>query len=115
MIIIEIESTAIKSKNGTNEKTGKDWLMNFQQISITGHYVDGFPSRHPRESTIQLDEKNPVPFPVGAYVLSPESFYFGDFGRFTLGRMKLQPLKEYLADMQKQLGCSIAFNQPKAA
>lgn len=113
MIIIEIDSTAVNTKAG--EKNGKPWTMAFQQITIRGTYVDGFQSKHPRETTIQLDEKNPVPYPVGKYVIGADAYYFGDFGRFTLGRMKLQPLAAHLAEMENQLGVTIARAQPKAA
>jgi len=113
MIIIEIDSTAVNTKAG--EKNGKPWTMAFQQISISGCYIDGFQSKHPRETTIQLDEKNPVPYPVGKYVIGADAFYFGDFGRFTLGRMKLQPLAAHLAEVEKQLNVTMTRNQPKAA
>lgn len=113
MIIIDIESKAVNTRAG--EKNGKPWTMVFQQIMISGHYVDGFASKHPRETTIQLDEKNPVPYEPGKYVIGGDAYYFGDFGRLTLGRMKLQPLPQYLAELEKQLGVSIQRPQPKAA
>lgn len=113
MIVIEIDSTVTKEKSGENAK-GR-WNMVFQQINITGHMVDGFPARHPRESTIQLDSENPQPYPVGRYTIDPASFYFADFGRFALGRLKLQPLKEHLGELQQQLGVTVAYQQPKAA
>lgn len=112
MIVIEIASTATKSKSGVSAKG--PWNMVFQQISITGHMVDGFSAIHPRESTIQLDGENPVPYPVGRYTIAPESYFFGDFGRFTLGRLQLVPLNQYFADLQKQLGVTVSYNQPKA-
>jgi len=114
MIVIEIESTAVNTKSGTG-KDGKPWNMVFQQINISGHIVDGFPAKYPRETTIQLDSENPQPYPVGRYAVAPESFFFGDFGRFTLGRIKLQPLNAYFSDVQKQLGLTVSYNQPKAA
>jgi hypothetical protein len=114
MIVVEIESTATNSKSGIG-KDGKPWNMVFQQMNITGHTVDGFLAKHPRECTIQLDGENPQPYPVGRYAVAPESFYFGDFGKFTLGRMKLQPLNTFFADVQKQLGVTVSYNQPKAA
>jgi hypothetical protein len=113
MIIIEIESTAVAQKSGSNAKG--PWTMYFQQILITGHHVDGFPARHPRESTIQLDDKNPTPYPAGKYVIAPESYFFGDFGRFSLGRLKLQPVAAFFADLQKQTGARVTFEQAKAA
>lgn len=114
MILIEIDNEAVKSKQGTN-KEGKPWTMNFQQILIHGHVVDGFPSRHPRETTIQLDEADPKPFPVGKYVLAPESYFFGDFGRFSMGRMKLQPLSQFLAEVQAQFKVQPVAASTKAA
>lgn len=111
MIIIDIDSTAVNTKTG--EKDGKPWSMHFQQITFYGHYVDGFPSRHPRESTIQLDEKNPVPYQPGKYVIDPAAFFFGDFGRFTMGRMKLQSFGAFIADLEKQAG--IKVSQPLKA
>lgn len=113
MIIIEIDSTATKEKNGVNAKG--PWTMIFQQISISGYMQDGFVAKHPRESTIQLDDKNPQPYPAGRYVIAPESFYFGDFGRFTLGRIKLLPMKDFMLGIQAQLGISVTYNPPKAA
>lgn len=113
MILIEIENTEIKTKVGV--KNGKPWTMNFQQMTILGHYVDGFASKHPHETTIQLEEVNPQSYPVGKYVVSSESFYFGDFGRFTLGRLKLQPLAQFMAEIEKQLSITISRPQPKAA
>jgi Helix-destabilising protein len=91
------------------------WRMVFQQISISGHMQDGFPAKHPRETTIQLDSDNPQPYPVGRYTVSPESFYFGEFDRFTLGRIKLQPLNVFFKDCERQLGVTVGYNQSKAA
>lgn len=99
MIVIAIESTQVNEKSGN--KNGKDWFMRFQQVSITGHSVDGFPSKHPRETTIQLEDGE-QPYAVGNYVLASTAFYFGDFGRFTMGRIKLQPLPQFMAEIKKQ-------------
>ena len=115
MIIIEVESTATKEKSGISKKTGEVWKMVFQQISISGHLQDGFLAKHPRETTIQLDSENPQPYPPGRYAFAADCFYFGDFDRFTMGRMKLIPLNAYFAELQKQLGVTVAYNQPKAA
>lgn len=109
MIVIEIDSTVTKEKRGS--KDGKEWHMVFQQISISGHYIDGFPARHPRETTIQLEEGQQA-YPAGRYTLASDSYFFGDFGRFTLGRLKLQPLKDYLAEIQQQLGVTVTYGKP---
>lgn len=109
MIVIEIDSTATRTKSGNNAKG--PWSMTFQQISISGHMQDGFPAKHPRESTIQLEE-NAQPYAVGKYTIAAESYFFGDFDRFTLGRLKLVPLNIYFAELQKQLGVTVAYGQP---
>lgn len=106
MIVIEIDSTAVNTRTG--QRDGKPWTMNLQQITFHGHYVDGFQSRHPRESTIQLDETNPVPYPVGKYVIASDAYYFGEFGRFNMGRIKLQPFAAFIADLEKQTGVTIS-------
>ena len=112
MIIFEIESAAVNEKSGT--KGDKAWKMRFQQVAITGHFIDGFPSKFPRETTIQLDD-DAQPYAPGRYTIASDAFFFGDFGRFSLGRMKLVPLKDYLADLQRQLGVTVTYNQAKAA
>jgi len=113
MIVIEIDSTATKTKAGHNAKG--PWSMTFQQIAISGHMQDGFPAKHPRESTIQLENEHAQPYPVGRYTLAVDSFFFGDFDRFTLGRIKLIPLQSHFAELQKQLGVTVTYAQPKAA
>jgi hypothetical protein len=99
MIIVTIESTATHTREGN--KNGKDWKMITQQCAITGHYQDGFPARYPRETTIQLDSEKPMPWAPGKYVISPESYFFGDFGRFSLGQIKLQTLGAFLDEIKQ--------------
>ena len=105
MIRIEVKNASYKSKSGS--KNGNPWTMNFQQIYIHGYYQDGFPSDSARPSSIQLDKDNPQPYAVGLYSLSDESFYFGEFDRLTLGRMKLVPLAEYLKQLKEDLGSNL--------
>ena len=101
MIIIEVESTATAERAGVKE--GKPWRMVTQRVIYHGMYSEGFVSKYPRESTIQLDSDNPKPFPVGKYVISAESFYFGgQYQQFTCGRPRLQPLSAFLAEIQEQ-------------
>lgn len=113
MIVIEIDSTATRTKTGMNAKG--PWAMTFQQITISGHMQDGFPAKHPRETTIQLENEQANPYPVGRYTIASESYYFGQFDAFTLGRLKLIPLQTFFAELQKQLGVTVQYAQPKAA
>ena len=108
MILIEIESPAYTTREGTSAKTGKDWKLCQQQILVHGFFSGGFPSRFPRTSTIQLDDKNPQPFANGKYVISSESFFFADFDELVLGRKKIQPLAEFLEEIAVQFGVTIA-------
>lgn len=101
MIRIEVKSAAIREKNGTAKATGKPYAMKFQQVYVHGFFQDGFASDVPRATTIQMEE-NQQPYPVGLYAMSDESFYFGDFDKFTTGRMKLVPLGSWLAEANKQ-------------
>lgn len=110
MILVKVESTDVNTKEGT--KNGKAWAMRFQQVTITGYLVDGFPSKYPRETTIQL-EADEQAYPVGTYVIAADAFYFGDFGRFTMGRMKLQNLNLFLAELEK--GLQVKIEKLKAA
>jgi len=102
MIRIEIKSADVRTKAGTSKRTGEQWKMNMQQMYIHGFYQDGFPSDAPRPSTIQLDQDNPQPYAVGLYAISDESFFFGDFDRFSLGRLKLVPLVGFVNEAAKQ-------------
>lgn len=105
MIIVSIESTAVNEKSGN--KGGKDWKMRFQQVLIQGVMVDGFESRYPRETSIELQD-NAEPYPPGQYVVGSGSYFFGDFGRFSMGRLKLQPLAAYIAELEKTLGVKVS-------
>lgn len=103
MIRIEIKSADFRTKAGISKKTGEQWKMNHQQMYIHGFYQDGFTSDTPRPSTIQLDQDKPQPYPVGLYAISDESFFFGDFDRFSLGRIKLVPLVAFVTEAGRQV------------
>lgn len=111
MIIFEVESTTTARREGV--KNGKPWAMVTQQVLIHGTIKDGFVARYPRDTTVQLDDKNPQPYPVGKYVLGAESYYFGEYDRFIFGRISLQPLAAFTGDLEKQLG--MKFQSLKAA
>lgn len=114
MIFIDIDSTTTRQKSGVSERG--PWTMVFQQCSLVGHYQDGFPAKHPRETTIQLEETDSgvKPYPPGRYVIASESFFFGSFDKFTLGRLKLQPVKEFFDELQKQTGAAITVAKAAA-
>jgi len=102
MILIEIDNQEFMKKTGISKKTGEAYTMCAQQCIYTGTYVDGFLSKLPRESSIQLDSLNPQPYPPGKYVIAADSFYWGDFNKLAFGRIKLQPLAQFMAEIKKQ-------------
>lgn len=102
MIRIEVKNATVREKTGTAKGTGKPYSMRFQQVYVHGFFQDGFPSDVPRATTIQLEDMQ-EPYPVGLYAIGDESFYFGDFDKFSLGRSKLVPLGTFMAEAQKQV------------
>jgi Helix-destabilising protein len=113
MLLIDVDSTATRTKQGM--KDGRPWTMTFQQITINGLLVDGFPSRLGRETTVQLERDNPQPYPVGQYVLGPDCYYFAEYDRFSFRGMRLQPVSVFLADLSRQLHVTIKPALEKAA
>lgn len=106
MIVIEIDSQEFMKKSGIAKSTGEAYTMCAQQCTYSGTYIDGFPSKLPRESSIQLDSLNPQPYPPGKYVIAADTFFWGDFNKLAFGRVKLQPLAQFLAEIKKQFAAS---------
>ena len=112
MLLIDVDSTVTRTKQGT--KDGRPWMMTFQQITIHGLLVDGFPSRYARETTLQL-ERDAQPDPVCQYVLGPDCYYFAECDHFSFRGVRLQSVSVYLADLSRQLHLTIKPVLEKAA
>jgi len=100
MIIIEIENKAVNVRSGG---VGADaWVAHEQQIVVHGLVKGGFPARFPSEAVVRLDSRNPVPFDPGKYVIRSDSYRIGNFNRFEMPFLNLQPLSAFLAEVQEQ-------------
>jgi len=91
MIKIEVESTEIKTKSGQSAKTGKNYSIREQDAWAFLADPDGKPQKHPVAMKITLED-NQAPYPVGAYVLQASSVYVADFGRLSIGRVRMNPI-----------------------
>lgn len=91
MIKIEIESTQVNVKSGQSAKTGKNYSIREQEAWAYLTDSDGKTQKHPTAMKITLED-NQAPFSVGAYVLQSSSIYVADFGRLSIGRVRLAPI-----------------------
>jgi hypothetical protein len=115
MIIIEIVNGIAKEQEfqykaeSNNAKPGETGAFIRQHCLVHGHYVNGFRATQPRDSAITLGIINktrgaaaPKPYALGKYVVSPECFYF-DREELAFGRVRLQPLQEFLQELNEQI------------
>lgn len=95
MIKVQIESTAVETKQGTSQRTGKPYAIREQEA--WGYFTDpeGKPHPHPQRIRITLGDEQ-QPYATGLYIIAPESMYPDRFGQVTV-RAKLRPLGDGLA------------------
>lgn len=79
MLKITITSTAIQTKSGTSNKTGKPYEIREQAAWIHLVGEDGKPHPYPTQMMLML-EKNQHPHGLGDYILHPSSIQSGRFG-----------------------------------
>lgn len=100
MIVIEIDSKNVNIRSGG---VGADaWVAHEQQIVVHGLVKNGFPARYPTEAVVRLDSRNPAPFEPGKYVVRSDSFRVGNYNRFEMAYLNLQPLGAFLSEIQEQ-------------
>lgn len=75
MLKVEVKTTDTKVKSGNAKRSGKPYSFKEQAAWV---YLPSKP--FPVEIKVMLDEDQPA-YPLGEYIISPESFYVGDFGR----------------------------------
>ena len=88
-IIIDIESASLIVRN---KKAGGTYQVQSAYIHLCNS--DGSPKRYPTETTVFPPRNNAgevVPYKVGKYTISPQSFKANDFG-IELGFTSLIPL-----------------------
>ena len=90
MIKIEVVSTLFDEKSGTG-KNGKPYVIREQ--GAYAHVLDeqGKPGKYPVACKLALEGDQP-PYQPGFYTFDGRAVFVGDFGRLSLGRVKLTPL-----------------------
>ncbi len=91
MIKIEIESPAVNVKSGISAKTGKQYSIREQDAWAYLTDAEGKPQKHPTAMKITLEDTQ-QPYPVGSYVLQSSSIWVADFGRLSIGRVRIAPI-----------------------
>lgn len=84
-LIVEIDSTEIKTRSGHSERSGKDYSIR-EQVAYA--HIPG--QRYPQMIKLSL-EQGQMPYQVGKYQLDPGSFFVGRFGDLQI-RVKLTNL-----------------------
>lgn len=90
MIRVEIASSAVETKTGTSNRTGKSYSIREQECWV--HTVDkatGQTRPHPERAVVPLEDNQP-PYPVGSYTICPSSIYVARFGMLSI-RLRLKP------------------------
>lgn len=105
MLIIEVRQVQTKSRDfPSKDKEGKiipgeTYTRKDQFAYIYNFFANGFKSDEPRHIALPLEGEQ-HPYNPGLYVISDESFYFGQYDAFKLGRLRLVPLD--LASLQSE-------------
>lgn len=73
---VSVDSEFVDRKFG--DKNGKPWAISTQVVWV--YFVDqtGVPDKFPSKIKLLL-EKDAAPYRLGEYILSPSSFYRGDY------------------------------------
>lgn len=78
MIKVSVTSTEVRNHSGNAKANGKPYSLNFQTVWIHTHDRTGKPNPYPEKVEIILDKNEQgaaLFYPVGDYVLAPESIY----------------------------------------
>ncbi len=87
MIKVSVTSTDVRNQSGNAKASGKPYSLNFQTVYF--HTVDrhGKPNPFPEKAEIILDKNEhgaALFYPVGEYVLAPESIYVDRSGNLAI-------------------------------
>lgn len=92
MIRIEVETAEVMTKSGIAAATGKPYTIREQNAWAYLIGQDGKPNKHPEAMKITLERDQP-PYAVGAYTLDPGALYVAQFGKLSIGRIRLNPIQ----------------------
>jgi hypothetical protein len=79
---IEVKSAATTDRGGVSQRTGKPWHATEQEAYA--HVGEVYPVK----IRFRLEDGQRA-YQPGLYFLSPESFFAGQYGDLTVGRLKL--------------------------
>lgn len=86
---VEITSDVVNERSGN--KNGKDWSIRTQ----TGYAFipddSGRAQPYPESITIDL-KKDQLPYKPGRYQVHDASYFVGDYGKLSIGRLMLVPI-----------------------
>lgn len=78
MFRVEVHSESVKTREGTSQRTGKEYRIREQSMFV---YLNGEP--YPQKMVLNLGDSQ-RPYPPGDYDLVPE-FFVGNFGDLRIG------------------------------
>lgn len=87
-MLIEITSPAVEERHGN--KNGRDWSMRTQSGYAYTLDQNGGPKAYPELIKIDLAKEQPA-YQPGKYLVADGSFFVGDFGKLSIGRLVLAP------------------------
>lgn len=74
-LIIEVTQAETKTRN-VNSKKNPGQVLTFYEQEVWLHNGHQYPER----ARVTLPRDVTTPYPVGKYILSPDSFYVGNYG-----------------------------------
>ena len=84
MIKVSVTSTEVRNQSGNAKATGKAYSLNFQTVWMHTYDRSGKPNPYPEKVEIILDKNEQgaaLFYPVGEYILAPESVYVDRSGK----------------------------------
>lgn len=92
MLKVTVETQVVDVKSGTSAKTGKPYSIREQEAWVQTYGKDGKPYPHPQKFKLTLDDDQPEPYPLGAYIVDPSSIYIDRFGQLSIrARLRQAP------------------------
>lgn len=86
---VEITSAVVNERSGN--KNGKDWNIRTQTGYAFIPDQNGCPQPYPQSITIDLKKDQPA-YQPGLYQVADSSFFVGDYGKLSIGRLMFSPV-----------------------
>ena len=88
MLRVIVESSEVFEKSGIAARSSKPYRIREQEAYV--YLVDGHGVEKKFPAAFRLSLDQAPPYAPGEYLLSPESFLVGDYGRLMVGRVTLK-------------------------